>query len=54
MSDIKNLKEKTNDKIDQAASAAKKAAGDVIDKSKEVAHQAGKKLEEGGKRLQDA
>ena len=37
-----------------AAGAAKKAAGQVIDKSKDVVHSAGKKVEEAGKKLQDA
>lgn len=51
MSDSKG---KAKEKIDGAADAAKKAAGKVVDTSKDVAHSAGKKLEEGGKRLQDA
>jgi len=51
---MSNLKDKTKKKIDDAADAAKKAADQVIDKSKDVAHSAGKKMEEGGKRLQDA
>lgn len=50
---MSDLKDKTKDKIDDAADAAKKAAGKVVDASKDVAHSAGKKLEEGGKRLQD-
>lgn len=51
---MSNLKDKTKKKIDDAADAAKKAADQVIDKSKDAAHSAGKKMEEGGKRLQDA
>jgi hypothetical protein len=51
---MSNLKDKTKKKIDDAADAAKKSADQVIDKSKDVAHSAGKKMEEGGKRLQDA
>ena len=51
---MSDLKDKANEKIDDAAAAAKKAAGKVVDTSKDVAHSAGKKLEEGGKRLQDA
>jgi gas vesicle protein len=51
---MSNLKDKAKDKIDDAADATKKAAGKVIDTSKDVAHSAGKKLEEGGKRIQDA
>ena len=48
-----DMKDKAKQKIDDAADAAKKAAGKVVDKSKDVAHSAGKKLEVGGKRLQD-
>jgi hypothetical protein len=50
---MSDLKDKTKEKIDDAADAAKKVAGKVVDKSKDVAHTTGKKLEEGGKRLQD-
>jgi len=41
------------DKIDDAAAATKKAADQVIDKSRDVAHHMGKKMEDAGKRLQD-
>jgi gas vesicle protein len=51
---MSDLKDKAKEKIDDAADAAKKAAGKVVDTSKDVAHKAGTKLEEGGKRLQDA
>jgi gas vesicle protein len=51
---MSDMKDKAKEKIDDAADAAKNAAGQVIDKSKDVAHSAGKKMEEGGKRLQDA
>lgn len=51
---MSDLKDKAKDKIDDVADAAKTAAGKVVDTSKDVAHSAGKKLEEGGKRLQDA
>jgi hypothetical protein len=51
---MSDLKSKTKEKIDDAADAAKKAAGQLIDKSKKVAPDAGKKMEEGGKRLRDA
>jgi gas vesicle protein len=51
---MSDLKDKAKEKIDDAADAAKKAAGKLVDTSKDVAHGAGKKLEEGGKRLQDA
>jgi hypothetical protein len=51
---MSDLKDKTKEKIDAAADATKNAAGKVIDKSKDVAHAVGKKMEEGGKRLKDA
>jgi hypothetical protein len=51
MSDIKG---KAKRKIDDAADVAKKAADKIVDKSKDVAHNVGKKMEEGGNRLQDA
>ena len=51
---MSDLKDKAKEKIDDAADAAKKAAGKLVDTSKDIAHGAGKKLEEGGKRLQDA
>lgn len=51
---MSNLKSKTNHKIDDVAAAAKTAASHVIDKTKDVAHTAGKKLEDTGKRLRDA
>ncbi len=51
---MSDVKDKAKQKIDDAADAAKKAASHVVDKSKDVAHSAGKKMEEGGNRLQDA
>jgi gas vesicle protein len=51
---LSDMKDKAKEKIDDAADAAKNAAGRVIDKSTDVAHSAGEKMEEGGKRLQDA
>ena len=51
---MSDLKDKAKEKIDDAADAAKKATDQVVDKAKDVAHSAGKKMEEGGKRLQDA
>jgi hypothetical protein len=51
---MSDMKDKAKQKIDDAADGAKKAADKVVDKSKDVAHSAGKKMEEGGKRLQDA
>jgi gas vesicle protein len=46
--------DKAKEKIDDAADATKKAADQVIDKSRDVAHHMGKKMEEAGKRLQNA
>jgi hypothetical protein len=46
--------DKAKEKIDDAADATKKAADQVIDKSRDVAHTMGKKMEEAGKRLQNA
>jgi hypothetical protein len=51
---MSGLKDKAKEKIDDAADAVKKAPGKVIDKSKDVAHIAGKKIEKGGERLQNA
>jgi gas vesicle protein len=48
------LTDKAKEKIDAAADAAKKAADQVIDKSMDVTHNMGKKMEEAGKRLQNA
>jgi hypothetical protein len=48
---MNDLKDKAKDKIDSAADAAKRAANTVVDKSKDVAHAAGRKMEQGGKRL---
>ena len=47
-----DFKDKANAKIDAAADAAKRGTEKVVDKSKEAAHMAGKKLEKEGKRLQ--
>ena len=46
--------DKAKEKIDDAADATKKAADQVIDKSRDVAHTMGKKMEGAGKRLQNA
>ena len=51
---MSDLKDKTKKKIDDGANAARKATDQVVDKAKDVTHKAGKKMEEGGKRLQDA
>jgi hypothetical protein len=49
-----DLKSKAKEKIEEGADAAKKATDQVVDKAKDVAHKAGKKMKEGGTRLQDA
>ena len=51
---MSDLRDKAKDKIDEAAVAAKKATDHVVDKTKDLAHKAGKKMEEAGKQLQDA
>jgi hypothetical protein len=51
---MSDLKDKVKNKIDDAADATKKTTETVVDKSKDTAHSAGKRVEEGGKRLQDA
>jgi hypothetical protein len=49
---MSEIKDKAKKEIDKAAGAAKTAAGHVVDASKNVAHQLGRKMKEGGKRLQ--
>jgi formiminotetrahydrofolate cyclodeaminase len=51
---VSDLKKKAKEQINDAAKAARRVAGHVADKTKDVAHEAGKKLEKGGKRLQGA
>jgi ElaB/YqjD/DUF883 family membrane-anchored ribosome-binding protein len=51
---MSDLRDKSKKKIDDASDAVRKAADKVVDKSKDIAHSAGKKMEEGGKRLQKA
>jgi hypothetical protein len=51
---MSDVKDKLKNKIDDAADAGKKVVDKVVDKSRDAAHQAGKHLERGGKRLQDA
>ena len=48
------FRNKAKEKIDDAADVTQKAADQVIDKSRDVAHHMGKKMEEAGKRLQNA
>ena len=50
---MSNLKDQAKEKIDDAAKAAKKTTGTVVDKAKDLAHKAGETIEKGGKRLQD-
>jgi len=49
---VNNLKDKAKAKMNEATKAMKKTSDKVVDKSKEMAHQAGKAVEKGGKRLQ--
>ena len=44
---MSDLKDKAREKINEAADVIKHATDKVVDKSKDVAHIAGKKLEEG-------
>jgi len=50
---MSDLKDKAKRKINQSAYAAKKAADQVAGKAKDITHQAGKKMEDAGKKLQD-
>lgn len=50
---MSDLRDKANQKIEDAAAATKATTAKVINKGKDLAHAAGKKLEEGGKRLKD-
>jgi len=50
---MSNVKKKLKSTIGDASTAAKKAVDNVVEKSKAVAHEAGKKIEQGGKKLQD-
>jgi hypothetical protein len=51
---MSDLKKKTKDKIDSTAEAAKNATEKIGDKSKDIAHASGKKIDEGAKKLKDA
>lgn len=51
---MSDFKDKARKKIDEAADATKKAVDKVVNRSKDVVHNAGKKMEEGGKRLRSA
>jgi hypothetical protein len=50
---MSNVKEQAKDKIADAAKAAKKTTGKVVDKAKDLTHKAGESIEKGGKRLQN-
>ena len=54
MNRMSDLKDKAKEKIDAAARASKKAADQAAETAKDLAHKAGKKLEEGAKRLKNA
>ncbi len=51
---MSDLKDKAKETIDDAARAAKKVTDQATDAAKDLAHKAGKKLEEGAKRLKNA
>jgi hypothetical protein len=51
---MSDMKAEVRKKIDSAAKATKAATDTVIDKSKDLAHAAGNKIEAGGKRLKNA
>jgi hypothetical protein len=51
---MSDLKKKAKEQIDDAAVATKKALDTAVDKSKDALHEIGKRVEKGGKRLQDA
>jgi hypothetical protein len=51
---MSDLKTKVKDHIDVAADAAKGATDKVVSKVKDVAHSAGKKMDEGAKKLKGA
>jgi hypothetical protein len=52
--EMSDLKDKLKEQIDDAAEATKKVLDTAVDKSKDVAHEIGKRVEQGGKRLRDA
>jgi gas vesicle protein len=51
---MSDLKDKAKEKISDAAEAAKNATDQAADKARDLTHEVGKKIEEGGKRLQNA
>jgi hypothetical protein len=52
--EMSDIKKQVKEKIDDAADATKKALDKAVDKSKDMTHEIGKRVEKGGKRLQDA
>jgi hypothetical protein len=50
---MSDLKDKANETIGKAAAVTRKAASKVIDKSKDVAHSAGKVIERQGRKLKN-
>jgi hypothetical protein len=50
---MSDFNDKARRNIDEAAGETKKAADKVVGRSKDVVHNAGKMIEEGGKRLQN-
>jgi gas vesicle protein len=49
---INELTDKTKGELHDAAAAAKKTADKIVEKSRDLAHSGGDKLQEAGKRLQ--
>ena len=51
---MSDMEKKVTEEIDAGAEAAKAAASKAIEKSKDVAHKVGERLEKKGTELQDA
>ena len=51
---MSNVKEEAEKKIDDMADAGKKTVGKAVDKTKDAAHAAGKKMQKVGKQLKEA
>ena len=51
---MSDLKTRVKGKVDKSAGVGKQAAGQAIDKTKEVANKVGEKLEKGAQRLKKA
>lgn len=50
---MSDLKDKANETIENAAQVTRKATSKVIDKSKDLAHTAGKVIERQGRKLKN-